>query len=358
MKSMGKLDAKNNLHIAILGGNIIGLYAAIKCIEMGYTVSIIDKRCNFDRIRVDNYKYFNKNHYIYLNLLNKFDIKYSQIVTNINTKLQTLIHHIISRAQFIPKKNLVSQSFVNFCKNILTPYEYDILNNSIDNFEHIFSKLNILDSIHIFSNDINTNIDYYCLDDDINVLIDKILEFLINNNVRFIYSNIKDFRYINKKFILYDTSYASDANKYICCSDVLICTLSKKNLIHFKFWNKEQRLLLNSVFSYNINIDDINKIVCNKNIINDDMQKHTLEYVHLVFPYVMCKLSQSKYNTYIWNIGINNIFIREKIKNIYNSYFVLCSQSYAKNNFFIHYTLETFDCNIQRLIKMSSILAS
>ena len=351
---MKKSDAKNNLRITILGGNIVGLYAAIKCIEMGYNVAIVDKKCNFGTIRIDNFKYFNKNHYIYLNLLNKFHIKYSQIITNMNSRLQTIINHIISRAQFIPKKNLISQSFVNFSKNILTPYEYDILNNNIENFEHIFSKLNTLDSINIFVNDINTNVEYYCLDDDIDILINKILEYLINNNVKFIHSNIKDFRYINKQFLFYDVAYTNDINNFVHSADILICTLSKKNLIHFKFWNKEQRLLLNSVFNYNIGVDDVNKIICNKNVCNDDIQKHTLEHIHLVFPQVMCKLSQSKNNIYVWNIGINNIFIREKMKNLYNPYFVLCSESYAKNNFFINYTLETFDSNIQRIIKMSS----
>jgi hypothetical protein len=353
---MKKHDAKNNnLHIAILGGNIVGLYAAIKCIEFGYNVAIIDKKCNFGSIRIDNFKYFNKNHYIYLNLLNKFNIKYSQIVTNMNSRLQCIINHIISRAQFIPKKNLISQSFVNFCENILSTYEYDLLINNIENFEHIFSKLNTLDSINIFINDINANVEYYCLDDDIDILINKILEYLIDNNVKFIHSNIKDFRYINKQFLFYDLMYPTNVNDFIYCSDMLICTLSKKNLVHFKFWNKEQRLLLNSVFNYNISIDDINKIICNKKVCNDDIQKHTLEHIHLVFPQVMYKLSQSKNNTYIWNLGINNIFVREKIKNLYNPHFILCSESYAKNNFFINYTLETFDSNIQRLIKISSI---
>jgi hypothetical protein len=353
MKMMKKIDAKSNLCITILGGSIIGLYAAVRCIDIGYNVTIIDKKCNFGTTCINNFKYFNKNHYTYINLLNKFNIKYSQIVTNMNSRLQTIINHIISRTQFIPKKTLTSQSFVNFCQNILSSYEYEILNNNIDNFEHIFSKLNTQDGINIFIHDINANIENYCLDDDFDTLIKRILEYLIDHDVKFIHSNIKDFRYINRQFLLYDCLYPDDINNYIFNSDILICALSKKNLIHLKFWNKEQRLLLNSVFNYNISVDDINKILYNKNICNDDIQKYTLESIHLVFPQVMCKLCKSKNNIYVWNIGINNIFIREKIKNLYNPYFILCSESYAKNCFFINYALETFDANVQRLIKLS-----
>jgi len=63
--------------VTILGGKILGLYAAIKCIDLGYEVSIIDKSGVLGNLNYTNYQFFNKNHKFYISLLNKFDIQYT-----------------------------------------------------------------------------------------------------------------------------------------------------------------------------------------------------------------------------------------------------------------------------------------
>ena len=49
-----------------------------------------------------------------------------------------------------------------------------------------------------------------------------------------------------------------------------------------------------------------------------------------------------KYSLYLWDIGINNIIIREKIKKLYNNIFI-CSDFHSKNIFFANYTLENYE---------------
>ena len=57
---------------------------------------------------------------------------------------------------------------------------------------------------------------------------------------------------------------------------------------------------------------------------------------------------------YLWNVGINDIIIKEKIKQLFNHIYI-CSDSYSKNPFFANYTLETYDeINSKLLNKLSS----
>jgi len=52
---------------------------------------------------------------------------------------------------------------------------------------------------------------------------------------------------------------------------------------------------------------------------------------------------------YLWNYGINNIIIRDKIKHLFSHIFI-CSDSYSRNNFFVNYSLETFDNIFSKII--------
>ena len=61
-------------NIVIVGCNFSGLYSAIKCIDNGINVIIVEKdSMPFDEII--NYKIFNKNHSYYIQLLNRLSIK-------------------------------------------------------------------------------------------------------------------------------------------------------------------------------------------------------------------------------------------------------------------------------------------
>ena len=66
----------NNL--IIIGCSIPALYAALKCTDLGYKVTIVDKKSNCNsrsEIVYRNYNIYNNNHKTYISLLKKFDIK-------------------------------------------------------------------------------------------------------------------------------------------------------------------------------------------------------------------------------------------------------------------------------------------
>ena len=121
--------------------------------------------------------------------------------------------------------------------------------------------------------------------------------------------------------------------KTIPTAKALILNLSKDNLLRFKFISKDNRRILNSVSKYNI---DCNNIYNDNNIINEhNIQNHLINNLNIVYPI-------KKTSLYLWNIGINNIIVREKIKNLYGNIFI-CNEAYSKNVFFANYTLELYE---------------
>jgi hypothetical protein len=331
-------------HIIILGGNIIGLYAALQCSDLGYIVTIIEKKHTLGNVKYMNYNIFNTNHKSFINLLNRFQINYvTHNITN-NEKIYTILGHILNKSKLIPKKILISQSFAAFCNNLLTSIDYDTLKKNIDNFEYIYSNITAMDCINMFTYDINNNLEYFKLIDDISILINRIIAYLKKKEVIIINdTEIKDFKYINNMFNIY-------SNDKIFTANYLIVTLSKKNLLKYKFWNTEQKKTLNNVSRCNIDISNIYKLL-NNNTDENNIRRRILNDSHITFPNIYRNINN---DIYIWNIGCNNTITREKIKYLYNSKIYLCSESYSKNIFFINYSLDTFESNFPKISKIVS----
>jgi uncharacterized FAD-dependent dehydrogenase len=316
-------------NIIVVGCNIIGLYSALRCSDNGYRVSIVDKLSqdkinNKNRI---NYRIFNKSHQIYMHLLNRFSIKYEKYVLKYNEKTNTVISGIINKSKLIPKKSLNSQSFVKFCRSILTISDYNILKNNLEAFEHIYNNVSAMDALIMLSCDINVSNEYYILTDDITVLINNITTHLLTKGVEFHYNiEIKDIVQCNNNI------YSSTrTNTFI--SNIIILAISKNNLLKFNFFTKDQKKLLNNVSKFNI---DCESIYSDKYLKTEyEIKTHLLDKLHIVCPI-------KKHSMYLWNYGINNIIIRDKIKHLFTHIFI-CSDSYSRNNFFVNYSFETFD---------------
>ena len=316
-------------NIIIVGCNIIGLYSALRCVDNGYRVSIVDKSPQ-DKVSINrrnNYRIFNKSHQIYIQLLNKFSIKYEKYILKYNEKTTTIISGIIYKSKLIPNKSLNSQSFVKFCRSILTISDYNVLKNNLDAFEHIYSNISAMDALIMLSGDLNASQDYYILTDDISVLIERITQYLKSKNVDFHYNTeIRDILFCN------NIIYSSTRNNTFI-SNIIILTMSKNNILKYNFLTKEQKKLLNNVSKYNI---DCESIYSDKYLKSEyEINAHLLDKLHIVCPI-------KKHSMYLWNYGINNIIIRDKIKHLFTHIFI-CSDSYSRNNFFINYSFETYD---------------
>jgi hypothetical protein len=316
-------------NIIIVGCNIIGLYSALRCVDNGYRVSIVEKLSG-DKINNNNrinYRVFNKSHNIYIHLLNRFSIKYEKYILKYNEKTLNVLSSITNKSKLIPKKSLNTQSFVKFCRSILSITDYNILKNNLEAFEHIYSNISAMDALIMFTCDINASQEYFILTDDITLLIDRLTAYLKSKNVDFLFNTeIREITESNN--IIYSSTRT---NTYI--SNILILAQSKNNLLKFNILTKDQRKLLNNVSKYNI---DCESIYSDKHLKNEyDIKTHLLDNLHIVCPI-------KKHTMYLWNYGINNIIIRDKIKHMFSHIFI-CGDSYSRNNFFINYSFETFD---------------
>ena len=328
--------------LTIIGCNFSGLYSAIRCIDCGIKVTLIEKKTKYND-DIINYKIFNKKHNSYIQLLNKFSIKYSNYNLNFNEKIISIINNIINKAKHIPNKILNTQSFDKLCGTLLTQNDYLYLHNNINNYFQIYPYISGLFGISLFNNELINNT-FYIVDDDSSVIIEKMVSYILNNKGNIIYNTeVKDVTIDNNNNIIITTNNVS--NKYQT-SKIIIFALSKDNLLKFKYFSKDKRKTFSNVSKYNI---DTLYIYNDEYILNEyNIQNHLINNMNIVYPI-------KKYSLYLWDIGINSIIIREKIKKLYNNIFI-CSDFHSKNIFFANYTLENYDEIHNKIINKYSIL--
>ena len=318
-----------NNNIIIVGCNFAGLYSAIRCIDCGIKVTIVEKKNSYDD-DIINYKIFNKGHAAYIQLLNRFSIKYVKYNLNFNEKIANIINSVINKAKHIPCKILNIQTFDKLCNTILTQNDYLYLKNNISNYSSIYCFISGTFGITLFTNELNSSNTFYIVEDDPSLLISRMLEFVIDNNSSIYYnSEVKDISSdinniittTNNLYMKYHTSKA------------IIFAISKDNLFKIKYISKEKRKILNNITKYNI---DSLYIYNDDLILNEySIQNHLINNMNIVYPI-------KKSSLHLWNIGVNSIIIREKIKNLYNNIFI-CGDFFSKNIFFANYTLENYD---------------
>lgn len=339
--------------ISIIGANFIGLYNAIKYIDTDYIIYIFEKKNQIVLDTIDNYIYnfYNENHKSYINLLKKFNINSIEL-NNIkfNDKIYNIINLVIDKAKFIPYNIISSYTFLNICKLYLNNFDYDIIINEL-NTNNILTNINAVDFINIFNEDLSTKVKYYYVtNQDIDLLISRMLDLINNsNNITIKYNYIV-------KVIFFD----NNTNKFILNDiynyDYIISTLSKFNINKIKLWNNKHSILLNNSLIC-VNKNNIKNLIDNFININIDLSKiekkiiirdRLLNELHIIYP----QNKINNHNMFLWNTFNNSIipdnsnsfFLKkEKIKFIYNNKFFICSLGYCKNNFFINYLIESID---------------
>lgn len=113
-------------NIIILGCNFSGLYSAMKCIDNGLDVIIVERN-NSCCEEIINYKIFNKQHIHYIQLLNRLSIKYTSYNLCFNEKLLFIINSVLYKAKHIPSKFLYMQTFDKLCYTLLSQSDYSYL---------------------------------------------------------------------------------------------------------------------------------------------------------------------------------------------------------------------------------------
>lgn len=325
--------------IAIIGCSIPSLYAGIKCLTMGYSVTIYEKRNEShysDTLARQNLKIFNENHLTYIELLKSYQIQYEKLSKiQYNSELFNFMNIVIQQSNVIPNTILVSQTMTTLCANLMINIDFIKHDNE---FDYIFDKISAFECINLFKNDFIENIDYFYLNkDNIDNLLNKMCSRFVNNGGNISYdSQVTNVRYVKRKFNLM-------INNSLVYSDILLTTISKINLALFGFWNNEQRMLLNAIQGVPTShisamIHKIIKLPDNISILDEftEVNHMLLNDLHIVYPIIANKHK----TTYIWNTNINNVLVSEKIKHMYNERFLICSESFSKNNMFVNYSLE------------------
>lgn len=332
-------------NLCIIGSNISGLYNAIKYMDYDLNIDIYEKKSSINIDSIDNFSYnfFNDNHTYFINLLRKFDIYYEKININFNEKIYNLINFIIDKSKLLPTNILSNYTFIDLCKTYLNHSDFEYIQNEL-NFNNILNNIFVIDFINLFNYDLSKKVNYYYIsNNNINLLINKMINILKKkSNISLFYnSQISNISFNNNKFFIdnYDTNY-----------DYIICTLSKKNILKFKIWNKKTIKLLNYITYVNLydmkdfinnfisyDIDHLEKSIKTRNIL--------LNNLHIIYPQTSNKnkkIALWSSNSYD-NIYNSNSITKNKIKFLYNNKFFICNLNYSKNNIFINYLIENID---------------
>ena len=338
--------------VAIIGCSIASLYAAIKCGELGYNVCIYERKKTILPITdsaYHNFKFFNDNHFLYKNLLNRYGIV-AEPIENIkrNKELDEFMKEVIKMSKTLPYNILISQSLTQICYHLKVDERLRKINSSIgsDVFDCIFNSISANDCLNMFINDFSDDVMYYSLSNtSIEKLITEMLKEFVKkegNQIKYD-TDIKHFKYVEKKFILQSCKQSTN----LIQSDFLVTTISKNNLSAFSFWNSDQLNNLNNVSIVKASIVPVivnNIMHMPKSLYN--INQVLLNELHIVYPIFTHKL---KY-IYLFNIGVNNVVISEKIKHMYNHRCLICSESYSRNNMFIHYSLDYIEKSLTKML--------
>lgn len=332
--------------IIIIGCSISSLYASLKCLNMGYDVIILEKKSEknllkYDEEQYNNYQLYNSSHKLYINLLRTYGICGKYTKTNIkNIEFYNLLNKIILAIKIIPNNILYSCSCIQLLAKILCISDFKIINKIIENniyISNLFHSINIIDFISIFSQDIYNKHYYYLDKSSIQLLFKKMINHFIKKGGNIIYeNNVHTIQFFKGNFVI---------NKSIN-SDLLFTTISKDSLLKFSFWKPNQLQMLNMVDGFKSNVFKeiiLKMIKFDDNFFNTKqnniIDNFLLDELHIVYPNTLI----NKNKIYIWKYGTNSMIMRENIKNMYNEKFIICSESFSKNNMFINNSLQYID---------------
>lgn len=245
------------VEVLVIGGGIAGLYTAMKCVQMGKSVMLIEKTGRLGgRIRTiyQPFQYeagagrFHQQHILLRGLIQQFGLHEIPLGRKKQYEGQTspenrLLQKLLTRMNTMAPEFLHYARFVDVCRYVLGPDDATLLQHAFG-YDGEFEQLNAYDGLQMFQRDFQSSTYYICAE-GMSAIVEKLQDLLgdqrIHKNTRV--TNIykqhdQGFRVcaINEhgKTIFYE-------------SKVVVCALPKQDMEGMKLFNKHQRDLLDTV---------------------------------------------------------------------------------------------------------------
>ena len=255
--------------VIIIGENIMGLYAGIKCLEKGYNVIIIEKSTK--PVYINIYPIlFSDNHKSVSKLLIKYNIETIETINKLNNL--DIIHTLISKSEKVPTVFQETMTFEQLCINILNKSIIKILKQNCLYYDHIKNYNAIEGILYLKNNYINHT--HYILKDNTLFLLEKLRKSFHDLGGHIYYSTNVNNVHINNDNNILSCNYS---NNYIINSDIVISTLNKNNLSDIYNWSSESLKILTSVKSFNESYID--------NLSINNIRNHLTTDFNLSIPY-------------------------------------------------------------------------
>ena len=248
--------------VIILGGGIAGLYAALKCSQLGFKVTLVEKRerlgGNIHTVKKDNYNLdtgagrFNSDHKLLINLLKMYGLTIKELSDKKDFRpvlcsrliprfdYHDWIKKIIEKSKDISNELLQSITFIQLCEMILGYEKSKLLIESFG-YNAEFLITNAYSSIKTFKEDFTNQYPYYYCTEGLSELVSRIEADLIEQGVTIIKNtSVDNIKEKNGQFKL-------NVGSRRLVSDFLILALPKSALMTIPFFNNYTKALFDTV---------------------------------------------------------------------------------------------------------------
>tara|TARA_Y100000389_G_scaffold83399_1_gene79952 strand:- start:4920 stop:5852 length:933 start_codon:yes stop_codon:yes gene_type:complete len=228
--------------VLIIGENLLGLYAGIKCIEKGLSVLIVEKLVKEPPfisgnpiLIVDTHKHFKKLCSNY-----KIDLEYVPNLLHNHETLQLLI----TKSEKIPSVLQNSITFEQLCVNIIGNQGIKILKKTFEYYDNI-KYYNAVDALYYLKKNYLLH-NHYTLKNNSNHLLKKLRKTFINYGGIINYSSPLQHFKINQD----NTFLSTLSNNQNVYSNIIISTLNNYNLSYIYNWSPDIQNTLSSSYTY------------------------------------------------------------------------------------------------------------
>lgn len=249
--------------VIIVGGGISGLYTALKCLNQGFKVIVIEKQDRIGgRIRTifDNgYMFeagagrFHEKHKLLRSLIAFFNLHEMRANSKHTYQQDTEFHEVDSIRQVIkyvydnhiPKEVLQQIPFISLCRSILgRPLATKVTDAFGYNAE--FELMNAFDAIRMFERDFAGNARYYVCKEGLSTLIECMANLVKHfGGLVYTQTQVTDIKRTQTGFKVSAIDGTGKPRIYV--APVVVCAIPKANLEELKFFSKDQRNLMNTV---------------------------------------------------------------------------------------------------------------